>query len=206
MMASRFFIRSMASAAKSAKPPVQLFGVEGTYASALYSASVQDSSVEKSFQGLSKVNELIEQDSKVKSILANPALSRDDRVSVAQIIASNLKLDKTLGNFLSVLAENNRLSEVQPIYQQFATLNDAYEGVVEAKVTSAKPLDSKILRRLQSAISKSSFVGEGKTLKLTNEVSPDILGGLVVEVGERTADLSVSARLNKLNTTLSQSL
>lgn len=205
-MASRFFIRSMASAAKSAKPPVQLFGVEGTYASALYSASVQDSSVEKSFQGLSKVNELIEQDSKVKSILANPALSRDDRVSVAQIIASNLKLDKTLGNFLSVLAENNRLSEVQPIYQQFATLNDAYEGVVEAKVTSAKPLDSKILRRLQSAISKSSFVGEGKTLKLTNEVSPDILRGLVVEVGERTADLSVSARLNKLNTTLSQSL
>mmetsp|Transcript_734 Transcript_734/g.853 ORF Transcript_734/g.853 Transcript_734/m.853 type:complete len:207 (-) Transcript_734:468-1088(-) len=206
MMASRFFVRSMASAAKSVKPPVQLFGVDGTYANALYSASVQESSVEKTYQFLGKINELVESDSQVKDFLHNPALTKDDRSAVIQALSSGLKLDKTTTNFLNVLAEYNRLGNFQNIYKEFSTLNDAHQGLVEAKVTSVKPLDSKILKRLQASIGKSSFVGDGKTLKLTNDVNPDILGGLIVEVGDRTVDLSVSAKIAKLNNTLGEAL
>lgn len=206
MMASRFFVRSMASAAKSTKPPVQLFGVNGTYASALYSASVQESSVEKTYQSLGRLNELIENDSEVKGFLHNPSLSKDDRSAVLEAIGSNLKLEKTITNFLGVLAEYNRLGNFQSIYKEFSTLNDAYQGIVEAKVTSSKTLDSKTLKRLQASIGKSSLVGEGKTLKLTNDVNPDILGGLVVEIGERTVDLSISSKVARLNNTLGEAL
>lgn len=200
------FVRSMASATKAIKPPVQLFGVDGTYATALYRASVEDSSVEKSFQALTKVNDLIEQDAKVNQFLNNPALSSDDRKAVIDTIASSLKLDKTVTNFLTVLSDNNRLSEFKSIYTKFGQLNDAEQGIVEATITSAKPLDSKILKRLQTAITKSSFVGDGKTLKVANEVNPEILGGLVVEVGDKTVDLSISLKVAKLNATLSEAL
>ncbi|RLV85577.1 ATP synthase subunit 5 mitochondrial [Meyerozyma sp. JA9] len=205
-MMSRMFVRSMASATKAIKPPVQLFGVDGTYATALYRASVEDSSVEKSYQALTKVNDLIEQDAKVNQFLNNPALSSDDRKVVIDTIASSLKLDKTVTNFLTVLSDNNRLSEFKNIYSKFGQLNDAEQGIVEATITSAKPLDSKILRRLQTAITKSSFVGDGKTLKVSNEVNPEILGGLVVEVGDKTVDLSISSKVAKLNATLSEAL
>lgn len=205
-MSSRVFTRTLATATKSTKPPIQLFGLDGTYANALYSASIQESSIDLSFQALGKINNLLETDSKVKEYLVNPALSKDDRSFVIKTISSNLKLDKTVTNFLTVLAQNNRLTNFNSIYQKYSLLNDAYNGIVEAKVTSAKPLDSKILRRLQTSIAKSSFVGEGKTLKLSNDVNPDLLGGLVVEVGDRTVDLSVSARVSKLNQTLSEAL
>lgn len=205
-MMSRMFVRSMASATKAVKPPVQLFGVDGTYATALYRASVEDSSVEKSYQALTKLNDLIEQDAKVNQFLNNPALSSDDRKIVIDTIASSLKLDKTVTNFLTVLSDNNRLSEFKSIYSKFGQLNDAEQGIVEATITSAKPLDSKILRRLQTAITKSSFVGDGKTLKVANEVNPEILGGLVVEVGDKTVDLSISLKVAKLNATLSEAL
>lgn len=200
------FVRSMASATKAIKPPVQLFGVDGTYATALYRASVEDSSVEKSYQALTKVNDLIETDAKVNQFLNNPALSSDDRKVVIDTIASSLKLDKTVTNFLTVLSDNNRLSEFKSIYTKFGQLNDAEQGIVEATITSAKPLDSKILKRLQTAITKSSFVGDGKTLKVANEVNPEILGGLVVEVGDKTVDLSISLKVAKLNATLSEAL
>ncbi|KAJ9098375.1 ATP synthase F0 subcomplex subunit OSCP atp5 [Naganishia cerealis] len=203
---SRMFVRSMASATKAIKPPVQLFGVDGTYATALYRASVEDSSVEKSYQALTKVNDLIETDAKVNQFLNNPALSSDDRKVVIDTIASSLKLDKTVTNFLTVLSDNNRLSEFKSIYTKFGQLNDAEQGIVEATITSAKPLDSKILKRLQTAITKSSFVGDGKTLKVANEVNPEILGGLVVEVGDKTVDLSISLKVAKLNATLSEAL
>ncbi|EDK38512.2 hypothetical protein PGUG_02610 [Meyerozyma guilliermondii ATCC 6260] len=205
-MMSRMFVRSMASATKAIKPPVQLFGVDGTYATALYRASVEDSSVEKSYQALTKVNDLIETDAKVNQFLNNPALSSDDRKVVIDTIASSLKLDKTVTNFLTVLSDNNRLSEFKSIYTKFGQLNDAEQGIVEATITSAKPLDSKILKRLQTAITKSSFVGDGKTLKVANEVNPEILGGLVVEVGDKTVDLSISSKVAKLNATLSEAL
>ncbi|ABN64337.1 F1F0-ATPase subunit [Scheffersomyces stipitis CBS 6054] len=205
-MSSRVFFRSLASSAKSVKPPVQLYGIDGTYANALYSASVQDSSVEASFQSLTKINNLIQSDSKVAEFLANPAVNKADRDSVVKVIESTLKLDKTTGNFLSVLAQNNRLTIFKSIYEKFSLLNDAHNGLVEAKVTSAKPLDSKILKRLQTSISKSALVGEGKTLKLTNNVNPEILGGLVVEVGEQTVDLSVQSKVSKLNQTLKEAL
>ncbi|ODV81485.1 F1 complex, OSCP/delta subunit of ATPase [Suhomyces tanzawaensis NRRL Y-17324] len=198
----RTFTRSLSSA----KPPIQLFGIDGTYASALYSASVQESSIEQSFQALTKINGLLESDHKVREILVNPVLTKDDRNVAIKTISQNLKLDKTVTNFLNVLAENNRLSNFGAIYEKFSLLNDAHKGVVEAKVTSAKPLDSKILKRLQTSIGKSSFVGEGKTLKLSNTVNPDILGGLVVEVGDRTVDLSISAKVAKLNQTLNEAL
>lgn len=206
MSLPRFFLRSLASNAKSTKPPIQLFGLDATYANAFYSASIQDSSIDKSFQSLTSINDLLKTDAIVRDTLNNPLLGREDRKTVASTIASNLKLDKTTANFLDVLAENNRLSELQSIYKQFFALNEAYKGVVEAKVFSAKPLDSKILRRLQAAIGKSSFLGDGKTLRLSNEVNPDILGGLVVEVGEKTVDLSIASKLAKLNNTLSQAL
>lgn len=205
-MGSRMFLRSMATATKTVKPPVQLFGVEGTYANALYSASVQDSSVDKTFQGLTKVKNLLAEDAKVNEIVNNPALSKPDRVVLIDTLASSLKLETPIVNFLKVLSENNRLGEFNNIYSNFSQLNDAHNGIVEAKITSAKALDSKILKRLQTAIGKSSFVGDGKTLKLNNTVNPEILGGLVVEVGDRTVDLSISAKVARLNQTLGEAL
>lgn len=71
---------------------------------------------------------------------------------------------------------------------------------------SLQSLDSKTLLRLESAVAKSAYVGPGKTLKVTNEVNPDIVGGLVVEVGDQTIDLSVASRITKMNKLLTDSL
>lgn len=89
-----------------------------------------------------------------------------------------------------------------------------------------QPLDNRTLSRLESAVQKSSYVGEGKRLKVTNEVSlrpeyrvllqasdadttqvnPEIVGGLVVEIGDRTIDLSVSSKIAKMNKLLTDTL
>lgn len=203
-MASRVFFRSMASAAKSVKPPVQLFGLEGTYASALYTAAAKDSSIDAAGKSLKTVSSLLA-DLKISSIVENPALSADDRKVVVDTI-SNKVSDKTVSNLLTVLADNNRLGLLPQVISQFQILEDAHNGIVEATVTSTKPLESKYLKKIQNAIAGSSFVGEGKTLKLVNKVNPDILGGLVVEVGDRTVDLSLSGKVAKLNKVLTEAI
>lgn len=206
-MASRQFVRSLATAAtQTVKPPVQLFGLDGTYATALFTAAAKESSVEKTFQSVEKLNTAIKNDAKLSEILSNPALSFESRKEVISTVQSTLKLDNTTVNLLNVLSENNRLGLFSQIAKQFSVLNSAYNGVVEATVVSAKPLDSKTIQRLTKAIQGSKFVGEGKSLKISNEVNPDILGGLIVEVGDNTVDLSVSAKVTKLNKVLTEAI
>jgi F-type H+-transporting ATPase subunit O len=72
--------------------------------------------------------------------------------------------------------------------------------------TLPQQLDSKTLSRLETAVAKSQYVGQGKKLKVTNTVNPDIVGGLVVEIGDRTIDLSVSSKIAKMNKLLTDTL
>lgn len=138
--------------------------------------------------------------------MSNPALSSQDKKAVVDTLSRASKAEQTVSNFLNVLAENNRLSLLPAIADKFETLSNASKGIVEATITSATALDTRTINRLQTAISKSSFVGSGKKLIVNNKVNPDILGGLVVEVGDRTVDLSVSAKIAKLNKLLSDDI
>jgi F-type H+-transporting ATPase subunit O len=86
-------------------------------------------------------------------------------------------------------------------------------------------LDNKVLKQLETSISKSKYVGQGQKLKvvpkvhiscsststrrilnIATQVNPDIRGGLVVEIGDRTIDLSVSAKMARMNKLLRDQL
>ena len=76
----------------------------------------------------------------------------------------------------------------------------------EANANISQPLDNKTLQRLESAVSKSQYVGQGKKLKVVPKVNPEIRGGLVVEIGDRTIDLSVSSKMARMNKLLKDTL
>ncbi|OAL18396.1 hypothetical protein AYO22_10716 [Fonsecaea multimorphosa] len=204
-----------APAAADTKPPVPLFGLDGTYANALYTAAAKQGSLEPTAKALSSLEQIFKTDAKLPQILAAPTLSDTDK---SQIIAELEKhtgaSDKsnTVKNFLQTLAENNRLSLLEGVCEKFGTLMSAARGEIELVVTSAatnvadqQKLDDKLLRRLEAAISKSEYSG-GKKLKVVTKVNPDILGGLVVEIGERTIDLSVSSKIARLNKMLTETV
>lgn len=82
----------------------------------------------------------------------------------------------------------------------------AYRGEVQVTVTSATPLDKSTISRIESALKGSQIAskGNGKSLKIVQKVNPAIQGGLVVDFGGNTVDLSVASKVNKLNALLEQ--
>jgi len=87
----------------------------------------------------------------------------------ASINASS-KEGSTVKNFLETLAENNRLNQLEGAADKFGELMSASRGEVELKVTSAQPLDQKVLKQLEGAVGKSRFAGQGKKLKVVTKV------------------------------------
>ncbi|KHN97347.1 ATP synthase subunit 5 [Metarhizium album ARSEF 1941] len=196
-----------ATAAAESQPPIAVFGLDGTYASALYTAAAKSSTLDATAKALGNLNALVDRDAKLSKILAAPALAAEDKAAVVAELARQAGAGgDTVRNFLDALAENNRLALLKGVCDKFAAIMSAARGELELKVTSAQPLDGKTLARLETAVSKSPYVGQGKKLKVTNQVNSDIIGGLVVEVGDRTIDLSVSSRIAKMNKLLTDTL
>ncbi|KAK4547973.1 hypothetical protein LTR36_010692 [Oleoguttula mirabilis] len=198
-----------AKGAQNTKPPVPVYGLDGTYANALYTASAKQGSLDSVSKALENLHQTFKRDTHLQKILTAPTLSVSDKKQiVAEIQKSTNVQDKqdTLKNFLSTLADNNRLSVLEGVCEKFGTLMSAARGEVEMTITSAAPLDQKVVRQLENAVSKSQYVGQGKKLKVVPKVNPDIRGGLVVEIGDRTIDLSVSAKMARMNKLLSETL
>ncbi|KAI1817134.1 OSCP-domain-containing protein [Poronia punctata] len=198
-----------AAATQDVKPPVAVYGLDGTYATALYTAAAKSSTLDPTARALSALGDLYTKDAKLAAVLNTPTLTEDDKKAIVaelQRAVGGAANNETVKNFLATLAENNRLGLLEGICAKFGEIVSASRGEVEMTVTSAQQLDNKTLNRLETAVSKSAYVGQGKKLKVTNQVNPDILGGLVVEIGDRTIDLSVSSKLAKMNKLLNETL
>ncbi|CRG88936.1 F-type H+-transporting ATPase oligomycin sensitivity conferral protein [Talaromyces islandicus] len=197
-----------AAAAPDSRPPVALYGVDGTYANALYTASAKTSSLDQVSKALAQLGEVFKKDAKLTTILNAPTLSVSDKQQIVQElqrVAGGADKGDILKNFLGALAENNRLGLLEGVVEKFGTLMSAHKGEIELNITSAQELDNKTIQRIEKAVAKSEF-SQGKKLKIVTKVNPDVIGGLIVEVGDRTIDLSVSSKINRLNKALTDAL
>lgn len=116
-------------------------------------------------------------------------------------LAPSSSASPILSNLLKVLASNGRLSLFPSIITDFATLMSAHRGELVVTITSAEPLGSGEMKRLEKAL-KASQAAQGKDLKLVNKVNEGILGGLQVDFGDKTIDLSASSRVTKFGAAL----
>src|SRR3954454_21147222 len=106
-----------------------------------------------------------------------------------------------LVNFLGLLIEKHRMPVLYRIRRQFDALWAKENKRLSVTVTSAVELDPEIARRIGSEIEEQT----GNTIELESRVDPDILGGLVVQVGNMVLDTSIQNRLEKLRKSVARS-
>ncbi|KAE8213041.1 hypothetical protein CF319_g210 [Tilletia indica] len=194
------------------KVPIQLNGLPGKYATAAYTAALRKDSktlqkVESDVKAIQST--LASSDAaKFTAFLNNPTLAvKDKAAGIEQLLSlKDGKADPVTKNLFTVLAENGRLGDTPKVLEGFLQLMSAHRGEVTITVTSATPLDKSASQRLESALKNSQIASRhgGKTLNIVTKVNPAIQGGLVVDFGDSTVDLSVSSRVNKLNALLKE--
>ena len=99
-----------------------------------------------------------------------------------------------LVNFLELLIEKHRMPVIFRMRRQFDALWAKENKRLGVTVTSAVELDPEIARRIGAEIEKQT----GNTVELQTKVDPEILGGLVLQVGNMVLDTSIRHRLEKL--------
>ncbi|KAI8826373.1 OSCP/delta subunit of ATPase [Chytriomyces cf. hyalinus JEL632] len=206
MQIQRVFARSMTTAANPVKIPVVLHGIDGRYATALYSAAAKKNVLEAVESELNKIGGLVEKDVRVQTFMETPIIDRAAKKAGVASILSSGRYSELTSNFFQVLAENGRLDQTRKVVSSFQQLMTAHRGEVQVTVTSAKELETRVFRQLQDILKKSTLIEKNQKIVLSNKVDATIVGGLIIEAGGKTIDLSVSSKVAKLERLLKEAI
>jgi len=135
---------------------------------------------------------VIAQNEDMAAVIGNPSLSvAQVAETVVSLVADN---DPVLGNFIRTLAENRRLTLLPEISRLFELAKSQEEGVKEAVVHSAFPIDDSQVAALLQQL-EPRF---GTRLTARVEIDPSLIGGVRVAVGDQVLDASVRGKLDAM--------
>ena len=166
--------------------------VDRVYANALFEAALERGRIATVREQLQQVVEAEAQVPELRELLRNPQL--DPRARAAAIGDVLGDADELLRNFLLVLADKGRTGQLEEIAREFERLVAQHEGVVHAELTTAVELSDEETTKLLGQIEQAS----GRKVEATRRVDPDLIGGIVLQVGSHRLDASVRGRLEGL--------
>ncbi|KAG5321229.1 ATPO synthase, partial [Pseudoatta argentina] len=175
------------------QPPVQVFGLEGRYATALFSAATKQKALDAVEKDLISFQGLLKKDTTLIDFIKNPSISRKDKVEAFKAIGNKSGMNPTTENLLALLAENGRLAKLNVIINLYKLLMAANRGEVVCEVITASPLDADIKTKLESTLKR--LLKKGETALLTTKVDPSIIGGMIISVGDKYVDMSIASKI-----------
>ncbi len=162
------------------------------YARSLFEAAQDAGQLEEVRAELGEFADALDGDRGMQTFFFSPYFTTQDKkegLGKALTDANDL-----VSNFIELLIENHRMPVLFRIRRELDVLWDKENQLLPVQITSAVELDSKTVEQIGDRIGEQT----GQTVELTTAIDPEILGGLVVRVGNTVLDGSVRRRLENL--------
>jgi F-type H+-transporting ATPase subunit delta len=171
------------------------------YAESLFSVTEAEGTTEEVDRALTAIVERIASEPRLRAFLESPALSKFQRREVVEAVFSPDKgVPLHLFNFLRVLADGGRLGLLRLIKPAWRARLDERDGIVRFEVHTAREIEEAQIDSIAAAISATT----GLKAKPESRIDAALLGGIVVQLGDKRIDGSVRTRLRRLRAQLSE--
>lgn len=163
------------------------------YARALFDLAREKGLLEQVANELELVAKMIESDGYLRAIMNDVLISPVQKHNLIEKIFGG-KVSPLVLNFLFVVVRKRREAHIPDMYRVFMDLANEAQGVVEVEVRSAFELPEDTIRNLEGKL----VAKLGKRVKFQTQVAPELIGGLVVRVGDTLMDGSIRTRLRRM--------
>ena len=164
------------------------------YATALADVVIQRGEAREAQQELLAWEEMLQANANLREVFANPTIALEQKRGVLNRLIDMAKPRATTANFLKVLLQNQRLTELDEINRKFAQFLDERAGMIAAKVTTARAVPQDAQAKLHDKLATMT----GKKVRIDFATDPEIIGGLVTRIGSTVYDGSVRSQLQQI--------
>ena len=165
-----------------------------SYALALYELSKENSNLDQVEEEVKSLNKLLNESPDFKEIISNPTVAKEDKQNVIFAIANKNNFSQIFKNFLSFVASKNRLFFLSQIIASFINLVSDSKGELKAKLISSKKLSKEEQEKIKVELSQDFK----SPLNIEYKYDPDLIAGIIVQVGSVMIDASIKTKLKKL--------
>lgn len=130
----------------------------------------------------------------LQSAMTNPMLDSKVRTAIFREVVQKLGVSKTTSNFLNLLYDKRRVTEIAAIAREFQLLADKKENRIRAEVVSASSVDDIVTASIKAALETATK----KTVVLSKREDASLIGGIVTKVGDLMYDGSIRTQLNRI--------
>ena len=162
------------------------------YARSLFEAAKERGKLDDVRDQLAQVSAALGEDQNLQVFFFSPYFSTQEKKEGMRKAVSGA--DELVANFLELLIENHRMPAIFRVRRVYDELWADENKLLSVQITSAVELDEKVVKEIAGEIGKRT----GRKIDLATEVEPDILGGIVVRVGNSIMDASIRNRLERL--------
>lgn len=163
----------------------------GRYARALADVASETGEEEQVSADIELYGRIFETVPEFLEAVSSPALPRERRQNLLSKILALHPVCGTASNFLQVLLAHNRLRHFAEVAEHYRQVVNERKGILAAKVTASGPVSADQMAKLREGLSRAT----GKSVQLELDADPELLGGLVVQVGSTVYDGSVRRQL-----------
>jgi F-type H+-transporting ATPase subunit delta len=162
------------------------------YARALFEVAKEKDVLDRVHDELGQFVEALDKERNLQVFLFSPYFSSEEKKEGVRRIVSDA--DERFLNFLELLAERHRMPVIFRVRRTFDSMWAEENKLLPVVVTSAVELDESLVRDIGDRIAEQT----GRRVDLSSNVDPDVLGGLMVRVGNMVLDATIRNRLEQL--------
>jgi F-type H+-transporting ATPase subunit delta len=168
------------------------------YAEALFDVARDKGELDEIGEQLGQFSDALDRSRELQVFFFSPYFSSAEKAEGLERAVS--EAEPELINFLELLIDKQRMTEIFRIRRRFERLWKQERKRLDVTVTSAVELDPSVVEKIGSEIERQT----GQTAELASRVDGEILGGIVLQVGNMVLDASIRSRLEKLRKSVAQ--
>lgn len=168
-----------------------------TFVNALLEVAVKKGLLEQIEKDLDLVCDVITRNVNFKKVLLHPSVTRNDKKNLIKKVFGEM-VSGLMRNFLSLVVDRRKELVLESIPGVYKKAIDEKKGILRARVQTVIPLEGDRLNNLRKRLDKIT----GKQVEVEIIKDPQILGGMVIRIGNTMIDRSVASRLKNLKARL----
>ena len=172
--------------------------VSKTYGDALFELAVEENRIDSLTEEIEAVKAILDENKDFEKIMIHPEIPQEQKLSVIEEVFKG-RVSDALTGFLRIVAAKGRYKELPGIFAYFTARVKEYKKIGVAEVTSAIPLTGAQKQRVEAKLLQTTPY---ETMEIEYKVDAAKIGGLMIRIGDRVVDGTVSSRLSALTSRL----